>query len=223
MLLGLTVPLAFGVLNAGQDAAGGISSWSRVEVFGEARSSWSRCGLALWSFGRMWATRCHQRPARLPPGGVEVAAGVRPEPAGAGGGVGPETVPGMDLEKRVSPDHRRRPGGQRRALVPTAGATPTGQRSRPAGRPGVRGAARHRLPVQQIGLEPGDRLVLLTDGMRERNAVGAPVADLLADRGDLGIPARRSGPSPPPWRTPPTATFAADATVLILHWYGGPD
>ncbi len=39
--------------------------------------------------------------------------------------------------------------------------------------------------LQRAQLEPGDRLVLLTDGMLERNAVQARIADLLSQIGDL--------------------------------------
>ena len=39
--------------------------------------------------------------------------------------------------------------------------------------------------VQRFPLEPGDRIVLLTDGMQERNAVDLDVASALAASADL--------------------------------------
>ena len=39
--------------------------------------------------------------------------------------------------------------------------------------------------VQPFPLEPGDRIVLLTDGMQERNAASLDVAAALADTADL--------------------------------------
>jgi serine phosphatase RsbU (regulator of sigma subunit) len=75
--------------------------------------------------------------------------------------------------------------------------------------------------VQPFPLEPGDRIVLLTDGMQERNAVNLDVAAALADT---------SGLHP---REVVHALGAAvlqetggdlrdDATMVCLDWYGGP-
>ena len=76
--------------------------------------------------------------------------------------------------------------------------------------------------LQQFQLEPGDRLVLLTDGMLERRAVKADIRDLLGTLGDLH-----------PREAVQALTAAVvraagdeledDATVLVLDWYGGAD
>ena len=75
--------------------------------------------------------------------------------------------------------------------------------------------------VQKFPLEPGDRIVLLTDGMQERNAINLDVAAALADTADLHP------------REVVHALGAAvlhatggdlrdDATMVCLDWYGGP-
>ncbi|MGK5113095.1 MULTISPECIES: PP2C family protein-serine/threonine phosphatase [unclassified Geodermatophilus] len=75
--------------------------------------------------------------------------------------------------------------------------------------------------VQPFPLEPGDRVVFLTDGMQERNAATFDVAAALADSADLHP------------REVVHALGAAvlhatggdlrdDATMLCLDWYGGP-
>ena len=75
--------------------------------------------------------------------------------------------------------------------------------------------------VQSFPLEPGDRIIFLTDGMLERNAASLDVAASLADTADLHP------------REVVLALGAAvlqatggklrdDATMLCLDWYGGP-
>ncbi|MCU1612969.1 MAG: putative magnesium or manganese-dependent protein phosphatase [Frankiales bacterium] len=75
--------------------------------------------------------------------------------------------------------------------------------------------------VQPFPLEPGDRIVFLTDGMLERNAASLDVAAALADTADLHP------------REVVQALGAAvlhatggdlrdDATMVCLDWYGGP-
>ncbi len=74
--------------------------------------------------------------------------------------------------------------------------------------------------VQQFPLEPGDRLVFVTDGMLERNAARFDVATTLGETGhlhprevvhELGAAVIRA-----------TADdLRDDATVLVLDWYGG--
>ncbi|MCA1721197.1 MAG: serine/threonine-protein phosphatase, partial [Actinobacteria bacterium] len=73
--------------------------------------------------------------------------------------------------------------------------------------------------LQGFSLLPGDRLVLLTDGMLERKAADADVRGLLAEVGALH-----------PREAVQVLTKAVstvsdeledDATVLILDWYGG--
>jgi serine phosphatase RsbU (regulator of sigma subunit) len=75
--------------------------------------------------------------------------------------------------------------------------------------------------VQPFLLEPGDRIVLLTDGMQERNAVNLDVAAALADSVDLhprevvhelgAAVLRATG-----------GDLRDDATMVCLDWYGGP-
>ncbi|HEY0126261.1 MAG TPA: PP2C family protein-serine/threonine phosphatase [Blastococcus sp.] len=75
--------------------------------------------------------------------------------------------------------------------------------------------------VQRLQLEPGDRIVLLTDGMQERNAVDLDVAAALAGSADLhprevvhqlgaAILEQTGG------------DLRDDATMVCLDWYGGP-
>ncbi len=74
--------------------------------------------------------------------------------------------------------------------------------------------------VQCFQLEPGDRIVLLTDGMQERNAVDLDVASALAGSADLhprevvhelgSAVLRATG-----------GDLRDDATVVCLDWYGG--
>jgi serine phosphatase RsbU (regulator of sigma subunit) len=75
--------------------------------------------------------------------------------------------------------------------------------------------------VQPFPLEPGDRIVLLTDVMQERNAVNLDVASALAASADLhprevvhelgaAVLAATGG------------DLRDDATMVCLDWYGGP-
>jgi serine phosphatase RsbU (regulator of sigma subunit) len=73
--------------------------------------------------------------------------------------------------------------------------------------------------VQDVDLRPGDRLILLTDGMQERAAARVDLAALVRDSGDFHP--RETV------RTLVTAVHDAcrghlqdDATVLCLDWYG---
>src|SRR3954449_6912632 len=75
--------------------------------------------------------------------------------------------------------------------------------------------------VQEFPLEPGDRIVLLTDGMQERNAVNLDVAAALSETADqhprevvhaLGAAVlKETG-----------GDLRDDATMVCLDWYGGP-
>jgi len=72
----------------------------------------------------------------------------------------------------------------------------------------------------EIALQAGDRLVVVTDGMRERNAAGLDLPAELRGLSDLhpreavralaDAVLEVAGP-----------TLADDATLLILDWYGG--
>jgi serine phosphatase RsbU (regulator of sigma subunit) len=75
--------------------------------------------------------------------------------------------------------------------------------------------------LQRLPLEPGDRLVFLTDGMQERNAASLDVAQTLVataqlhprevvhELGDAVL--RATG-----------GNLRDDATMVCLDWYGGP-
>jgi serine phosphatase RsbU (regulator of sigma subunit) len=75
--------------------------------------------------------------------------------------------------------------------------------------------------VQSFPLEPGDRIVFLTDGMQERNAASLDVAAALADSVDLhprevvhelgAAVLKATG-----------GDLRDDATMVCLDWYGGP-
>jgi len=75
--------------------------------------------------------------------------------------------------------------------------------------------------VQSFPLEPGDRIVFLTDGMLERNAASLDVASALADSADLhprevvhdlgAAVLKATG-----------GDLRDDATMVCLDWYGGP-
>jgi serine phosphatase RsbU (regulator of sigma subunit) len=75
--------------------------------------------------------------------------------------------------------------------------------------------------VQPFPLRPGDRIVLLTDGMQERNAVNLDVASALAASVDLhprevvhelgAAVLKETG-----------GDLRDDATMVCLDWYGGP-
>ena len=75
--------------------------------------------------------------------------------------------------------------------------------------------------VQRFPLEPGDRIVFLTDGMQERNAAVLDVAAALRDTTDLhprevvqelgAAVLRATG-----------GNLRDDATMVCLDWYGGP-
>ncbi|MET7685270.1 PP2C family protein-serine/threonine phosphatase [Streptomyces sp. NPDC005423] len=77
----------------------------------------------------------------------------------------------------------------------------------------------HSYRVQSLDLRPGDRLVMLTDGMLERNAGSLDLSDLMVSTGDLHP--REAA------RTLIAAIVDAnqghlqdDATVMCLDWHG---
>jgi serine phosphatase RsbU (regulator of sigma subunit) len=75
--------------------------------------------------------------------------------------------------------------------------------------------------LQEFPLEPGDRVVFVTDGMQERNAAALDVAAALAESAaqhprevvhSLGTAVMRAT----------GGELRDDATVVCLDWYGGP-
>jgi serine phosphatase RsbU (regulator of sigma subunit) len=75
--------------------------------------------------------------------------------------------------------------------------------------------------VQEFPLEPGDRIVLLTDGMQERNAVNLDVADALAASADLH-PREVVHELGSAILEATGGDLRDDATMVCLDWYGGP-
>lgn len=75
--------------------------------------------------------------------------------------------------------------------------------------------------IQRIGLEPGDRIVLLTDGMLERNAEDLDVAEVLERTADLH-PREVVYVLGEAVLEATGAELHDDATVVCLDWNGGP-
>ena len=75
--------------------------------------------------------------------------------------------------------------------------------------------------VQAFPLEPGDRIVLLTDGMQERNAVNLDVAAALAASADLH-PREVVHELGTAVLSETGGDLRDDATMVCLDWYGGP-
>ena len=74
--------------------------------------------------------------------------------------------------------------------------------------------------AQSLTLEPGDRLVLVTDGLFERNPARIDIADLIVKTRDL----HSREVTPQLTRTVARAVggdMRDDATALCLDWYGG--
>jgi serine phosphatase RsbU (regulator of sigma subunit) len=75
--------------------------------------------------------------------------------------------------------------------------------------------------VQDFPLEPGDRIVLLTDGMQERNAATLDVAAALAASADLH-PRELVHELGAAVLHATGGDLRDDATMVCLDWYGGP-
>jgi len=75
--------------------------------------------------------------------------------------------------------------------------------------------------LQHRQLEPGDRLVLLTDGMYERNAEAAQIDKLLTTLADLH-PREAVQAMTAAVLEATEGRVLDDATALVLDWYGGP-
>jgi serine phosphatase RsbU (regulator of sigma subunit) len=74
--------------------------------------------------------------------------------------------------------------------------------------------------TSRVDLQPGDRLVLLTDGMVERNAAGLDIAAVIAETRSLHP---REAVRALADRVLETTgnKLNDDATVLCLDWHGG--
>jgi serine phosphatase RsbU (regulator of sigma subunit) len=75
--------------------------------------------------------------------------------------------------------------------------------------------------VQPFPLQPGDRIVFLTDGMQERNAASLDVAAALADTVDLH-PREVVHALGAAVLHATGGNLRDDATMVCLDWYGGP-
>jgi serine phosphatase RsbU (regulator of sigma subunit) len=75
--------------------------------------------------------------------------------------------------------------------------------------------------VQELSLEPGDRLVFVTDGMLERNATTVDVVSVLTDSRDLH-PREAVQELTRAVANACGGTLRDDATVLCFDWHGGP-
>ncbi|TKJ29304.1 serine/threonine protein phosphatase [Blastococcus sp. CCUG 61487] len=78
-----------------------------------------------------------------------------------------------------------------------------------------------RFDVQEFPLEPGDRIVFLTDGMLERNAASLDVAAALAAATDLH-PREVVHELGAAVLNATGGDLRDDATMMCLDWYGGP-
>jgi serine phosphatase RsbU (regulator of sigma subunit) len=75
--------------------------------------------------------------------------------------------------------------------------------------------------VQPLPLEPGDRLMFLTDGMLERNAADADIAQLVATGGAMH-PREAVQHLVQAVLDATDGSLDDDATVMCLDWHGGP-
>jgi serine phosphatase RsbU (regulator of sigma subunit) len=75
--------------------------------------------------------------------------------------------------------------------------------------------------LQRLPLEPGDRLVFLTDGMQERNAATLDVAQALVDTAGLH-PREVVHALGDAVLHATGGNLRDDATMVCLDWYGGP-
>src|SRR3954468_20565849 len=78
-----------------------------------------------------------------------------------------------------------------------------------------------RYRVQSLPLQPGDRLIFLTDGMLERNAADADMAGLIAAGGAMH-PREAVQHLVQAVLEATDGTLDDDATVMCLDWHGGP-
>ncbi|MFP5070723.1 PP2C family protein-serine/threonine phosphatase [Pseudonocardia nantongensis] len=81
--------------------------------------------------------------------------------------------------------------------------------------------ARHEFGAQKLALEPGDRLILLTDGMLERQPAHFDLARELTRTADLH-PREATRALSRAASQASGGTLRDDAAVLCIDWYGGP-
>ena len=82
--------------------------------------------------------------------------------------------------------------------------------------------ADRRYRLTEVQLEPGDRLVIVTDGMLERRAAALPLIELL-DRTRTLHPREATRQLADAVLATAGPELADDATILILDWHGQHD
>ena len=79
----------------------------------------------------------------------------------------------------------------------------------------------HEYRVQPLPLEPGDRLMFLTDGMLERNAASVDIAALMAAGAEMH-PREAVQHLVQAILEATGGELKDDATAMCLDWHGGP-
>ena len=79
----------------------------------------------------------------------------------------------------------------------------------------------HEYRVQALPLEPGDRLMFLTDGMLERNADRIDIAAIVAGGGEMH-PREAVQDLVQAILDATGGELKDDATAMCLDWHGGP-
>jgi serine phosphatase RsbU (regulator of sigma subunit) len=79
----------------------------------------------------------------------------------------------------------------------------------------------HRYRVQQLPLEPGDRLIFFTDGILERNTTSIDIEAMVAEGADMH-PREAVQQLIQAILKATGGALNDDATALCLDWHGGP-
>jgi serine phosphatase RsbU (regulator of sigma subunit) len=79
----------------------------------------------------------------------------------------------------------------------------------------------HRYRVQELALEPGDRLLFFTDGMLERNTASVDVEDMVAGGAEMH-PREAVQHLTQAILEATDGQLVDDATAMCLDWHGGP-